>query len=191
MKSIMNRPQCRIGISNRMNTNLHRKLGRMWVAFGGVLTAGLVLAAPSSATAETPIKLPFGFTADDVFTDVLPLPVEIYSVVSGTQTLYFDQNGSLTRIYIHGTEQDTFTANGKTLVGLPYTTDAEEIFDGDGNLIHYYVSGGLEKIPLPDGTLFITAGRTDFNEFPDSNFILSPEKGGQGNLAALISALSP
>jgi hypothetical protein len=163
----------------------------MWMAFGSVLTAGLVLAAPCSATADTPIKSQYSFTADNVVTDVLPFPVSIHSVVSNTQILYFDQSGALTRVYLHTTEQDTFTANGKTLVGLPYTTDAEEIFDGDGNLIHYYVSGGLEKIPLPDGTLFITAGRTDFNDFPDSNFILSPEKGSQGKLDDLIAALSP
>jgi hypothetical protein len=174
-----------------MNPNLRRKLGRMWVAFGGVLTAGLVLAAPSSATADTPIKLPLDFTADDVFTDVLPFPVEIYSVVSGTQILYFDQNSALTRISIHVTEQDTFTANGKTLVGLPYTTNTELIFDSDGNLIHQYSAGNIEKIPLPDGTLFISAGRLDFEDHPDANFLLSPDEGNPGNVAALIAALSP
>ena len=138
-----------MSIRTIINTNLHRKLGSMWIAFGGVLTAGLLLAAPSSASAGTPIKLPFSFTADDLFTDVLPFPVDIYSVVSGTQTLYFDQNGALTRIYIHNTEQDTFTANGKTLVGLPYTFNAELIFDSNGNLIHQYSEGNVENMLLP------------------------------------------
>jgi hypothetical protein len=189
MKSTMNIPKCPIGISNHMNTILHHKLGKMWMAFGSVLTAGLVLAAPCSATADTPIKSPFSFDFTNVLTDGLPFPVTIHSVGSGTEIDYFDQNGALTRIYQHQTEQDTFTANGKTLVGIPYTTDVEQIFDGDGNLIHFYVSGGVEKIRLPDGTLFITAGRTDFVE--DANFLLSPEKGNQGKLDDLIAALSP
>jgi hypothetical protein len=174
-----------------MNTKPHRKLETNWLAFGSVITACVLLAAPSSATADTPVKSSYSFTADNVFTDVLPFPLEIYSVVSNTEIDYFDKNGTLTRSYIHSIEQDTFTANGKTLVGLPYTTDSEQIFDGDGNLIHYYVSGGLEKIPLPDGTLFISAGRTDFTDHPDANFLLSPDKGNQGKLAALIAALSP
>ena len=103
----------------------------------------------------------------------------------------FDQNGALTRIYIHATEQDTFTANGKTLVGLPYTTNTQLLFDSNGNLIHQYSEGNIEKIPLPDGTLFISAGRLDFEDHPNADFLLSPDKGNQGNLAALIAALSP
>ena len=171
-----------------MNTKPHFRLGTKWAGFGIVLAASFLLAAASSATADTPFKFSYSFTADNVVTDVLPFPVEIYSVVSDTEIDYFDKNGTLTRIYIHATEQDTFTANGKTLVGLPYTYDIEQIFDGDGNLIHYYASGGVEKIPLPDGTLFSSAGRTDWVDHPDADVRLSPDTGTQGSLDALIAA---
>ena len=116
-----------------MNTKPHFRLGTKWTGFGIVLAASFLLAAASSATADTPFKFSYSFTADNVVTDVLPFPVEIYSVVSDTEIDYFDKNGTLTRIYIHATEQDTFTANGKTLVGLPYTYDIEQIFDGEGD----------------------------------------------------------
>jgi hypothetical protein len=174
---------------NRMNTKPHYKLGAKWT--GSVLTAGFLLSAAYSTMADAPIKFSVSFTADSVLTDVLPFPVNIHSVVSVTEILYFDQNGALTRVYNHQTEQDTFTANGKTLVGLPFTFNNDLLFDSNGNLIHNYFDGGVEKIPLPDGTLFISAGRFDFLDHPDATFIISADEGNPGNLAALTAALSP
>ena len=173
-----------------MNTNLHHKLATKWTAFGTILTASLFLAAASSATADTPFKVSFAYTADSVLTDVLPFPVNIHSVLSGTEIFYFDQNGALTRIYVNQHEQDTFSANGKSLVGDPFTFNIELIYDSNGNVIHEYSDGGVEKIPLPDGTLFISAGRFDFVDH-GFNFVISADEGNPGNLAALTAALSP
>jgi len=63
--------------------------------------------------------------------------------------------------------------------------------DSSGNITHIYADGVGEKIPLPDGTLFISAGRLDFADHPGVNFTLSPDHGHTGNLAAFIAALSP
>ena len=97
MKITMNLPQVPIGISNRRNTNLHRGLGRMWMSFGSTVTAGLLLSA-SSTMADTPNNRSLSFTGDTVSTDVLPFAVRIQAVLSGTQIVYFDQNGALTRV---------------------------------------------------------------------------------------------
>ena len=174
-----------------MDTNLYHKLGTNWLAFGSVLTAGLLLAATSPVRADTPTKVSVTFTSDTVLTDVLPFPVNIHSVVKATEIFYTDENGAITRIYAHQDEQDTFTANGKTLVGLPFTFNIEVILDSNGNVIHQYSDGGVEKIPLPDGTLYISAGRFDFNDHPGATFIISADEGNPGNLAALTAALSP
>jgi len=97
----------------------------------------------------------------------------------------------LTRIFVHQVEQDTFTANGRTLVGTPFTFDVQELFDNNGNLTHVFSSGLVETIPLLDGSLFISAGRLDFTQHPGVKFILSPDMGHTGDLAALCAALSP
>jgi len=105
---------------DRMNTKPHHKLGINWSALGSVLAVGCLLAAAApSATADTPIKSTFSYTADAVLTDVCPFDVDFHTVASGTQTTYFDSSGAVTRLYIHQIEQDTFSANGKTLVGIP------------------------------------------------------------------------
>jgi hypothetical protein len=97
----------------------------------------------------------------------------------------------LTRIFVHEVEQDTYTANGRTLVGTPFTFEEQVLFDSSGNVTHHFASGLVEKIPLPDGSLFISAGRLDFTQHPGVQFILSPDMGHTGDLAAFCAALSP
>jgi hypothetical protein len=60
---------------------------------------------------------------------------------------------------IHVHAQDTISANGKTLVGDPYTFNIEILYDSNLNIMGFYLNGIAEKIPLPDGSLFISAGR--------------------------------
>jgi hypothetical protein len=92
---------------------------------------------------------------------------------------------------MHVVEQDTFTANGTTIVGLPFTFSMQFHYDSGGNLTHMYVNGVFERIPLPDGSLFISAGRVDFVDHGVPGFILSPDHGNPGNLAAFCAALTP
>lgn len=155
------------------------------VAVGAVIFA-------FSALADRPTMTTFeGLTFSNVLTDVCAFPVNVESTDSGTEIDYRDQSGALTRIFFHQVEQDTFTANGRTLVGTPYTFNAEELFDSDGNVTHVYTDGLVETIRLPDGSLFISAGRTDFTQHPGVGFVLSPDMGNSGNLAAFCAALSP
>ena len=156
-----------------------------------LVTVGAVIFA-LSAVADRPTRIPFeGVTFSTVLTDVCAFPINVDSTISGTETDYVDHSGALTRIFIHQVEQDTFTANGKTLVGTPYTVNTEILFDSNGNVTHVYASGLFETIPLPDGSLFVSAGRADFTQHPGVGFLLSPDMGNPGNVAGFCAALSP
>ena len=104
---------------------------------------------------------------------------------------YVDNSGALTRIFTHQVEQDTFTANGQTLVGDPFTAEFQLLFDSGGSVIHAYGTGLFETIRLPDGSRFISAARADFTQHPGVGFLLSPDRGNPGNLAGFCAALSP
>jgi hypothetical protein len=148
-----------------------------------------VLARPAAAT--EPTKEPFGpDTTTVVVEDICSFPVTITAVNSGTQTTFLDQNGALTRIHFYVVEQDTFTANGKSLTGLPFTFNLDVLFE-DGEVTHVYGSGLAERVPLPDGSVFLSAGRLDFAAHPGSMFLIVPDVGRSGNVAALCAALAP
>ena len=155
-----------------------------------LVTVGAVIFA-LSALADRPTRTEFtGATFSSVLTDVCAFPINVDSTISGFEIDYVDQSGALTRSFIHQVEQDTFTANGRTLVGTPYTVNTEVLFDSSGNVTQIFGSGLVETIPLPDGSLFVSAGRLDFTQHPGV-FILSPDMGHTGDLAAFCAALSP
>jgi hypothetical protein len=49
-------------------------------------------------------------------------------------------------------------------VGTLFTFNEQVLFDSSGNVTHHFASGLVEKIPLLDGSLFISAGRLDFTQ---------------------------
>jgi hypothetical protein len=156
-----------------------------------LVTVGAVIFA-LSAVADRPTRTPFeGVTFSSVLTDVCAFPVNVNSTLSGFEIDYVDQSGALTSIFVHQVEQDTFTANGRTLVGDPFTSEFHLLFDSGGSVIHSYGTGLFETIRLPDGSLFISAGRADFTQHPGVGFLLSPDMGNPGNLAGFCAALSP
>jgi hypothetical protein len=164
-------------------------LRRLTVVF--LVAVGAVIFA-LSAVADRPTRIPFeGVTFSSVLTDVCAFPVNVNSTVSGFEIDYVDQSGALTRIFTHQVEQDTFTANGQTLVGDPFTAEFQLLFDSGGSVIHAYGTGLFETIHLPDGSLFVSAGRADFTQHPGVGFLLSPDRGNPGNLAGFCAALSP
>jgi hypothetical protein len=124
-----------------------------------------------------------------VLTDPCAFPVTEHATLSGTVIEFYDGNGALTMILAHVVEVDTMTANGKGLQGLPYHINGRFLFDGDGNLTNQWDTGVYEKIVLPDGSLFVSAGRTDFVAHHVVS-VLSPDKGNSGNVAAFCAALS-
>ena len=159
------------------------------------IVAAAVLGAAAfaqAAAAVAPDREDFTFTATAVLTDVCSFPVTVEFTGTGTETDFFDQNGNLTRIQIHQVEQDVFTANGKTLVGLPYTFNLQVLFDPEsGEITHVFASGVASRVPLPGGDFFLTAGRVDFAAHPGADFLLQPDVGAQGNIAGFCAALSP
>jgi hypothetical protein len=147
-----------------------------------------VLAQPAAAV--EPTREPIDETTIFVATDICSFPVTITATLVGTETTFYDQSGAVTRIQIHVVEQDVFTANGETLTGLPFTFNIRVLFE-DGEVTHVYASGLVERVPLPDGTVFLSAGRLDFAAHPGSDFRIVPDVGRSGDVAAFCAALAP
>ena len=145
----------------------------------------------SAAAGAEPTKFDFAATSTSTLTGVCAFAVSVSFTGSGTETDFVDQSGALTMIHIHLVEQDVFSANGKTLTGLPYTFNIDLLFDSSGNLTHVYSSGVVSRVPLPNGTVFFTAGRSDFVFHPGVDFLIQPDRGAQGDIAGFCAALSP
>jgi hypothetical protein len=85
-------------------------------------------------------------------------------------------------------EQDSFSANGKTLVGDPYPF-AQTVNFVDGVAVDAHGVGVAERVQLPSGGVFIVAGRVDI--FNANSAILAVDSGNSGNnLDAFCAALS-
>ena len=147
-----------------------------------------ILAHPAAAI--EPTRVPIDDTDTFVVEDICDFPVTITATLVGTETTFYDQSGEVTRIQIHVVEQDVFTANGETLTGLPYTFNLQVLFE-DGEVTHVYASGVVARVPLPDGTVFLSAGRLDFAAHPGSDFRIVPDVGRSGDVAAFCAALAP
>jgi hypothetical protein len=147
-----------------------------------------VLAHPAAAV--QPTRVPIDETNTIVVEDICSFPVTITATLVGTETTFYDQSGDVTRIQIHVVEQDVFSANGESLTGLPFTFNIQVLFE-DGEVTHVYASGLVERVPLPDGTVFLSAGRLDFVAHPGSDFRIVPDVGRSGDVAAFCAALAP
>jgi hypothetical protein len=152
------------------------------------LSATGVLAHPAAAT--EPTRVPIDDSDTFVVEDICSFPVTINASFVGTETTFVDKNGAVTRIHDHIVEQDVFTANGESLTGLPFTFNIQVLFE-DGEVTHIYASGLVERVPLPDGTVFLSAGRLDFAAHPGSDFRIVPDVGRSGDVAAFCAALAP
>jgi hypothetical protein len=123
----------------RSSLMLRRLTAVFLVAVGAVIFA-------LSALADRPTRTQFeGLTFNSVLTDVCAFPVNVDSTISGTEIDYVDQSGALTRIFVHQVEQDTFTANGRTRVGTPFTFNTEVLFDSSGNVTHTSLALGSSR----------------------------------------------
>jgi hypothetical protein len=76
-------------------------------------------------------------------------------------TYFYDNDGVLRKRISEGTEQDTFSANSKTLVSDRYHFTFVLEFDENGVRVAYHESGFAERLQLPGGGVFIVAGRVD------------------------------
>ena len=104
----------------------------------------------------------------------------------GTEILFFGESGALRQLQLHATEELTLSANGRTLHAEPINVNGFADFDPDG--VHLYFAGLILRVPLPDGTTFLSAGRVEFSL--DSNLVITPDVGLSGDVGALCAALS-
>jgi hypothetical protein len=177
---------------------MHKPVSDMRVRLGSirallmVVVATAVIFSASSAAAAPPTKIEYTYSDDTiVLTDVCSFPVNVALTQTITQLNFYSESGALTRISAHAVEQDTFIAYGHTLVGLPFVFNVQILYDSSGNMTHNFSNGLVEKIPLPDGSLFISAGRLDWVQHPLAVFLLSPDQGNPGNVAGFCAALAP
>jgi hypothetical protein len=151
------------------------------------LSATGILAHPAAAI--EPTRVPIDQTDTFEVQDICSFPVTITATIVGTETTFYDQSGEVTRIQIHVVEQDVFSTDSASLTGLPFTFNIQVLFE-DGEVTHVYASGLVERVPLPDGTVFLSAGRLDFAAHPGSDFRIVPDVGRSGDVAAFCAALA-
>jgi hypothetical protein len=155
-----------------------------------LLTAVAFALLASAAVAAEPTRTRIvDFTATSVLADLCAFPVTVTGTSNGTFTDFFDNSGALVRSHIQNSEQDTFTANGKTLVSMPYAFSVEIYYDSAGNVVSATGAGLIEHIRLPDGSTFVSVGRVTVTG-GEEPAILAPDVGHTGDFDALCAALS-
>jgi hypothetical protein len=174
---------------------MRQQLKRRGLMLGFAVLAAAAVAAVSASTASAtpPAIFQFGPTTTQPATisGVCSFDITIVSTVSGMGEDFFDQSGNVIREHDNIREQDTFSANGKSLTGAPFAFNLEFLIDSSGNLTGLTATGVVEKVPLPDGNLFVTAGWLDFAAHGYPDFLLTPDKGATVNLAGFCAALAP
>jgi hypothetical protein len=155
-----------------------------------VMSAALVV-FPGSATAAPPTIEhvgPLEWTGVMLDAGVLcDFPIAWDGTQEYTRTTFYENDGTTVAMRIStGTEQDTFNANGKTLVGDEYHFTFRSVFEG-GVRVALYEYGNAERVPLPGGGVFIITG----HESVTGPNVFSVDSGNDGNnVAAFCAALS-
>ncbi len=182
---------------------MNTKIGSIPFLFALVLVLSTFGITASTALAQKPVKSELTIYPAAVLDGICNFPVAQNGTMNLTETDFYDQSGSLIRMDFHVVEQDTFhmvidyNPDGtpifgeKQLVGIPFAFSARWLFESSGNLTHLYCDGVTEKIWLPDGSLFISAGRLDFVAHGMPGAVLSPDHGNPGNIAGFCAALAP
>jgi hypothetical protein len=165
-----------------------KRLGFLSVVLAGAFVMAVFATV---AAAAPPVKSEITFSDTGILEDVCAFPIAVDAIGSGTEIDFFDNSGALTRVEVHVTEQTTFTANGTSLTTVPFTYDISVRFDDSGNISDVFVNGIIARVPLPDGGLFISAGRVDIAARGFPQFVLTPDAGGTVNLDRFCAALAP
>ena len=162
---------------------------RTFSAIAGIFVLGA--ACTSTALASAPAKTQITFADTSTLTGVCPFEITVESTVSLTLLQFVDSSGGVTRWLAHVVEQDTFSANGKSLTSLQYQFELQASFDSTGAFTQFFEHGALARVVLPDGSLFLAAGRVDFVPHGGPSFLFTPDTGTAGNIAGFCAALSP
>jgi hypothetical protein len=156
--------------------------------FVAVLSLFAAATVVSAASADQPAVFPYDATQTAVFNagDLCAFTVTVAGHTVGTATVFTDANGS--RVSVRGTDTDVLSANGKSLTSVPYHTNFTADLESDGSLGPVTITGITEKVRLPDGSLFMTAGQSLIG--PNGGTII-PDNGATVNLDGLCAALAP
>jgi hypothetical protein len=157
-----------------------------------VLALGL-LAAPSAWAASDRVwhdDISWGPSDAVSYTDLCSFPVLASSVGHFRGIELTDKAGNYVATEWFGIEQDTFSANGKTLTSEPYTFHLAYRQTADGSAVQWFGAGPVNRIVLPDGAIFLSAGRVDFLNGDHAGFVIVPDVGKAGDLSAFCAALS-
>ena len=158
--------------------------------FALLLTIAIAsLAAASTAAAKAPIKTHGELHGYGTLTGVCDFPIGVESFDSRDRIRFYDEFGTPTMFIVHITVTDIFTANGKTLTGEPYNYTFHVVFE-NGAPTEVYSDGRVEKAILPDGTLILSAGRTNWLEHPFDDFLIAPDFGATGDIDAFCAYFS-
>jgi hypothetical protein len=144
----------------------------------------------SAALAAPPANYEYTADGNATLTNVCAFDVDVYYSDTVHELDYFDNNGALSKLHTTMIELDTYTANRKTLISNPVHFNMQMKFDNDGNIIYWVASGLLEMIPLPDGSMFVSAGQINWLNHPPY-FVFSADIGNSGDVDAFCAALAP
>ena len=156
-----------------------------------LVAAALVASAfASTASGAQPEVVPVDETHVAVLTDLCAFPVTVEASLVGQLRVHFDAAGNVVSLQVQAVETDTLSANGNTLVGMPYRALDRVTFDAEGNVTGEKVSGFIERIRLPDGTMFQSTGRVRPDITAGGGFTAVPTVGHSGDVDALCAALA-
>jgi len=145
----------------------------------------------ANAAADAPIITQGSFTVPlHPLSGVCSFDLMSGATIQFTERDYFT-SGVLARSAFHLVEQDSFDANGVTLISDWMDSNFEFRFDASGNVTTAYYNGIIERVHLPGGGLFISAGRVDYSADGFPEFVLAPDHGGIQNLDAFCAAFAP
>jgi hypothetical protein len=156
-----------------------RGLRRLLIVLMGALLA-LVVVPTVLATPPVMETISASGAVDDI--GLCSFPVQLSFTETIARTSFFDQSGNLIRRHALLTEQDTFSANGKTLTSQPYTVSVETYFE-NGVVVSRQIDGVGERVLLPGGGVFLIAGQA-------SEFGFTVDHGTNGDVSAFCAALS-
>src|SRR5215467_12987099 len=157
----------------------------------GLLGALALAVFVPTAAADQPVIVHKTSSLTSVLTGACSFSITVDSTMTETDRFFSDQSGVLIRASANVDEQDSFSANGKSLAGDPYTVNLHAFFDSSGNITEEYATGVIERVSLPDGDVFQSAGRVDFGAHGFPAFVVVSDYGSAQNLDGFCAALSP
>ena len=155
----------------------------------GLVGLSIALTFAHVARAAAPNMSSGSFDVESDISTICPFSVHQTGHIVYRERDFVDASGRVVRSTFSVTEQDTFSAHGITLTSDAYHYSLFQAFDAQGNFTEFEGVGVIARIPLPDGTIFLSAGKGNLLPNPDQ-FFFTPDVGASGDITAFCNALS-